>query len=245
MNERMIRAVVFGPGRMGRAFAGHLRALGHGCELVTRAMSNDERERVAALIAGADVVAAALPDDRLAHWHAAWKDVVGKRPAIHFSGAVAVPGMRGYHPLYSFGREDVSFEVFRRILIARETGAPPLRSLLPRIVNPEIEIAAGDRALYHALAVVSGNFTAHVWNEATKAYAGRFTGVPADALALYFSSLVDRFRDNPTGSYTGPVARRDAGTVGLNLKALESDPALHSFYRAFLASAWPEYEEKG
>ncbi|MBY0421626.1 MAG: DUF2520 domain-containing protein, partial [Parvularculaceae bacterium] len=101
-------------------------------------------------------------------------------------------------------------------------------------------VAEADRAVNHALAVVSGNFATFLWNESAKAAAGRLGLDPATLFAPYFASLVDRFVENPADSLTGPVARRDAATVEANLAALESEPRLYAAYEAFLGLAWPD-----
>jgi hypothetical protein len=237
--------VFFGPGRLGRSLQHYFWAFGHGCELVDRQMTMAERDRVAGKIRDAAVVAAALPDDSIAPWYAAWKGVIADRPAIHFSGTVKVPGMFAYHPLYSFSGAFVHPDVMRTVVFVRERGDPPLSTMVPGLKNPEIEIDGEDRAYYHALAVLGGNFPAFLWNVTAAAFRERFPNLPADALATYFASLVERFREDPINSYTGPVARRDRGTVEANLAALKEDPKLDSLYRTFLASAWPEWPEKG
>lgn len=237
------RIVLFGAGRLGRSLHCYLSDLGSACEVIDRRTSVDERDRVVDLIGKADIVAAALPDDALAPLHAAWKEVIGGRPAIHFSGTAKVAGMTAYHPLYSFSGRPVEMSVMRTIVFARERGSLPLRALIPALGNPEIEIDAADRAYYHALAVLSGNFPAFLWNVAAARYRERFPDLPPDALATYFSGLVDRFREQPESSYTGPVARRDKGTVAANLEALKGDPKLDALYGAFLAGAWPEWPE--
>jgi predicted short-subunit dehydrogenase-like oxidoreductase (DUF2520 family) len=56
--------------------------------------------------------------------------------------------------------------------------------------------------------------------------------------------LVDRFREHPFDSMTGPVKRRDRATVEANLAALENEPELVSLYATFLALAWPDFLKK-
>jgi hypothetical protein len=243
MAGKLVRIVLFGAGRLGRSLAPYFRFLGCETTLIDRRAAATDRGEVIALIGEADIVAAALPDDSLAPWHDAWKETIGARPAVHFSGTARVPGMIAYHPLYSFSGAEVQPAVMRTIIIARERGDPPFSSHIPTLPNPEIEIAAQDRARYHALAVLAGNFPAFVWNMTAAAYREQFPELPADALATYFTGLVDRFREDPVNSFTGPVARRDAGTVQANLAALKHAPKLEALYLAFLASAWPEWPE--
>jgi predicted short-subunit dehydrogenase-like oxidoreductase (DUF2520 family) len=126
-----------------------------------------------------------------------------------------------------------------RILVARDAGAPAFSSLFPGAANPEIEIPREDRAFYHALAVLSGNFAAHLWNETAKAFAERFAAPPEVAMGFYLSGVIDRFCEDPFDSLTGPVGRRDAQTIAANLAALEAAPRLKALYKAFIESAAP------
>lgn len=236
-----IRIAVFGRGRVGSTFAAYAAALGHEVETIAKPAALARTADARGIVQRADLVAAAIPDDALDQWRTDWAGDTGERRAIHFSGARVVKGMTGYHPLYSFPRAALEPVAMGSIAIAREEGAPPFADMVPGATNPEFVIKAADRALYHALAVVSGNFAAHLWNATAEAFARRFHIAPETVLSPYFASLVDRFAEAPLDSLTGPVARRDARTVELNLDALREDPQLQSLYRAFLASAWPEF----
>ncbi len=230
-----MRFVIFGTGRVGSSIAAFAASLGHEVKTLARA----DADRADAEVAHADVVAAAIPDDALDGWLEIWRARLARKRAFHFSGARVVDGLPGYHPLYSFPKTPLAPAEFGAIAIAREPGATPFAEIIPGANNPEFAVAAADRAFYHALAVVSGNFAAHLWNETAAAFAERLGPGGREILSAYFSSLVDRFRESPLSSMTGPVARRDAGTVEANLKALESSPRLRALYQAFLESAWP------
>jgi predicted short-subunit dehydrogenase-like oxidoreductase (DUF2520 family) len=238
-----MRLLFFGNGRVGTNLAAYARHLGADVTLVTRTKAENDRVAVSALIASADVIAAAIPDDRLAGWFATWSPVIGRKPAIHFSGALTIGGMRSYHPLYSFPPTALAPEVLAAIAFAREEGAPPLSSILPGAGNPEFAVSADERAFYHALAVLSGNFAAHLWNETAKAFGSHFKLPPELILGGYLTGVVERFRERPLDSMTGPAARKDAQTVAANLKALEQEPRLRALYESFLASAWPDWRD--
>jgi len=71
-------------------------------------------------------------------------------------------------------------------------------------------------------------------------------GLAPDAvLAGYLAGVVERFRESPLDSMTGPVARRDRASVEANLAALAGEPRLTALYQAFLSSAWPDFEKDG
>ncbi len=237
-----MRIAVFGTGRVGTSFAHYARHLGADVAPISHEQADKHVSAVSAILATVDIVAAAIPDGVLASWFSAWKPAIGERPAIHFSGALTIPGMRGYHFLYSFPKTPLPADTMAKIAIARDAGSAPFAAIFPGATNPEFEVKAEDRAFYHALAVISGNFAAHVWNETARAFATRFPAAPQAALAFYLAGVVDRFRENPQNSMTGPIARRDPATVAANLAALEADPRLGALYRSFLESAWPDYQ---
>lgn len=239
-----MRLLIFGAGRVGLSTAAYARHLGVEATIVRRETAESDPAAVAGLIERADVVAAALPDAGIAAWRAKWKEALGARPAIHFSGALAIEGMRAYHPLYSFPKTPLDPERMGSVIIAREKGSPPFATVLPGATNPELELSAEERALYHAFAVISGNFAAHLWNETAKAMKGRFGLPPEDILRGYLSGIVDRFAESPLDSLTGPAARKDRESVEANLAALSDEPRLLSLYCAFLASAWPAFERE-
>lgn len=235
-----MRVLIFGAGRVGTSLARYAAHLGNEVSIVSRGEALSDRAAVSTRIGKADLVAAAIPDDRLADWREEWAAEIGDRRAIHFSGALTIAGLRSYHPLYSFPIEALAPATMARIAIAREEGAPHFASILRGAANPEFVVRAEDRPYYHALAVLSGNFAAHLWNETAKGVAARFGLPPEEILGTYLAGVVDRFRESPFDSLTGPVARQDAKTVAANLAALAGEPRLKALYEAFLASAWPD-----
>lgn len=238
---KSLRYVIFGPGRVGRSMAAYLGALGHDVQLVSNKHAEQAVAKCKTLVANADIIVAAIPDSALAGWADAWRENAAGKPILHFSGALSIDGLWGYHPLYSFPREALPVETMRSIAFARQEGAPPLADMMPGASNPEFAVSNKDRAYYHALAVLSGNFAAHLWNEAAKGFSGRLKVAPETVLASYLSGIVERFRESPFDSLTGPVARRDRATVEANLKALEGEPKLRALYEAFVISAWPGF----
>jgi predicted short-subunit dehydrogenase-like oxidoreductase (DUF2520 family) len=236
-----MRYVIVGTGRVGTSMAAWLARFGHDVATLSHAAARADPAGARAALAAADIVAAAIPDGALAGWAGTNREALEGRLAIHFSGALAVAGLWSYHPLFSFPRTALPGEVMDRI--ALQAGAPPLAAVFPGAPNPEFTVPDADRALYHALAVLSGNFAAHLWNEAARIFAERFVLPPEKVLAPYLAGIVDRFAESPLDSLTGPVARRDEATVAANLAALAGEPRLAALYRAFLASAWPERRE--
>ncbi len=237
----MANYVIFGAGRVGQNMSGYLTYLGHHCVLISHHEAKSDPDRCRKAVADAEFVAAAIPDDAIAAWCDHWIDELHGKIVIHFSGAARVDGVAAFHPLYSFPPHKVDAAKLEQIAFACPQGGPAFGEVFPGAPNPHFEIADADRARYHALAVLSGNFVAFLWNETAKELA-QFTGLePEVVMGGYLASVIDRFRESPAASLTGPVARKDAKTVAANLDALTEKPALKRLYEAFLKEAWSDY----
>ena len=215
--------------------------LGHSVALIAHAEARENPDACRKKIAAADIVAAAVPDGAIETWRDCWLESLTAKTVIHFSGAIRVDGMFAFHPLYSFPPHAVDPEDLEGAAFAGPKNGPSFEEVFPGAPNPHFRIADEDRARYHALAVLSGNFAAYLWNE-TASEIGKQSGLRPDAImAPYLGSIVDRFLETPEGSLTGPIARKDENTVAANLNALVGSPKLKSLYEAFLRSAWSDY----
>ena len=231
---------LFGTGRVGANIAAYLRSIGHAVTAITRA---DDETTATAAIKGADIVLAAIPDSALGDWRKKWDSAIADRPAVHFSGALVIEHMEGVHPLYSFPPTLLPVETMRAIAFALSDTARDFQALFPGAANPTFRIEDKARAHYHALAVLSGNLSAFLWNQTAKSFETRYGPAAKDALGAYFHSIVERYLESPDNSLTGPVVRRDEKTVTANLAALSDEPRLQGLYNAFLAAAWPERDQ--
>lgn len=234
--------VIFGCGRVGSNMAGYLKHFGHGVRVISHDEANNDQASCAEAIAEANIIAAAIPDDKLPAWSDEWRDEIGGKIAVHFSGAVSIDGVYGFHPLYSFPASPLSIEAMKDIAFACPLNGPRFAEIFPKAPNPHFEIADKDRARYHALAVLSGNLASFVWNETAKEIAAYSGMAPEKIMASYLGSILDGFIKNPASSLTGPIARHDKTTVERNLASLKGDPKLKGLYETFLVAAWPDFE---
>ena len=102
----------------------------------------------------------------------------------------------------------------KAIAFACPEEGPSFDEIFPGAPNTNFKIADEDRARYHALAVISGNFASYLWNETAKEFGAFGVKEPDNVLGNYFSSIVARFAESPQSSMTGPLARRDRLTAG-------------------------------
>lgn len=159
-----------------------------------------------------------------------------EKVVVHFSGALSVDGVIAAHPLMSFGPELYSLETYQKIHFV-VTGARDLSDALPGVANTFSVLPADAKPFYHALCVMGGNFPVILWQ---KMFAEFTTlGIPADAAGLYLETVLRNTLQKPDSALTGPLARRDRGTVEKNIQALEGDK-FQALYRAFVDVVAPD-----
>ncbi|MEL7488947.1 MAG: hypothetical protein AAGJ87_17260, partial [Pseudomonadota bacterium] len=112
-----MKYAIFGTGRVGASMGRYLESLGHAIHRIARSDTEDA-SYVRDAIAASDVVALAVPDGAIADLRARWRDAIGERPAVHFSGALVLDGVSGFHPLYSFPTTPLDPNEMRRIPFA-------------------------------------------------------------------------------------------------------------------------------
>ena len=150
---------------------------------------------------------------------------------IHCAGALSLPGVAGAHPLMTFGETLYERGAYEAIPFMVEAGHD-FASLFPSLPNAHYTIGAEQKALYHALCVMAGNFPQILW----QAVAGRLQnelGVPPEAMRAYLHRALDNFLDDPDNALTGPLARGDTATLNRNQQALGAHPSAE-LYRAFV-----------
>ena len=119
--------------------------------------------------------------------------------------------------------------------ISAETDAAlePARWLADTLGLHAFEIADADRPIYHAAAVIGGNYLVTLHRAATRLLSE--VGAPAEAIV----PLMRRTIENDF-ELTGPIARGDRATVDAHLAALaERDPDLVPLYRALAEATRP------
>jgi predicted short-subunit dehydrogenase-like oxidoreductase (DUF2520 family) len=121
-------------------------------------------------------------------------------------------------------------EVYQQMHFVLDESAPPFEEILPGLGNPHHRLAPELKPLYHAMCVLSGNFTTLLWQSMFSAMRG--LAIPEDAALPYLRQISTNLQtlDQPL---TGPLARGDGHTIQANLRALEGNP-LQSVYASFV-----------
>ncbi|WOI53797.1 DUF2520 domain-containing protein [Parvularcula sp. LCG005] len=189
------------------------------------------------MVAGTSTVLIAIRDDAIVPWAEENASSLSGKTLVHFSGALVAPGMTGMHPLYAFPPEAVPVDIMRTIPFVCDEAGAAFGAVFPYLPNPTYTIAAEDRPLYHALAVLSGNLATFLWNEVAAVMDQRLELDPVVMMKPYLMALMRNFESSPFDSLTGPVKRRDMQTINHNLDALRDQPRLKVLYEAFLEAA--------
>jgi predicted short-subunit dehydrogenase-like oxidoreductase (DUF2520 family) len=166
---------------------------------------------------------------------------------VHSSGALSAevldPVRRAgatvasVHPVMSFpSRRIVPLpDMLFAVEAARPATRRKLHSLIHRLGGRPFDIAAQNKALYHAAGTLASPLLVSALAAAIEA--ARLAGLDRKSALEWVQSLAQAtasnvFAHGPAASFSGPFARGDAETVRLHLQALREHPQLTDLYRS-------------
>ncbi len=159
-----------------------------------------------------------------------------KKVLVHFSGSLNTSLANGAHPLMTFNDKLYSLDTYQKIPFVIEKTDTAINELLPGLANPSFVIPRELKAFYHAMCVLSGNFTAILWQKFFTELETTFN-IPKEMAHPYLEQIVLNLQNNPQSALTGPLSRNDLVTINANLQALAKDP-FQKVYQAF----WDIYQ---
>lgn len=226
------RYLLIGRGRLAQHWQHYFELLG----IVPLSWHRGSPESLEALLQAADVVLVLISDDAISKFIEPHLGVVAVK-WIHCSGSLSLEGVTGLHPLMTFTETPYELLHYRAITLICDDPDFDFKHCFPLLENPVYHIPKKDKAFYHALCVMSGNFTVILWqkffNEAERRW-----GLPQEAITPYLNAIAKNIEQSPDAALTGPIARGDYGTIQKNIDALEHDP-FRNVYQAVLQA----YEE--
>lgn len=152
---------------------------------------------------------------------------------VHLSGALDVPGVFSAHPLMTFAGAPYTLSEYQEMNFICSEEDPAFEQVLPRLPNKAYRIPREHKALYHALCVLSGNFTSILWQKTFTDFDKKLA-LPPEALLPYLKRITKNIVDNPEQALTGPLERRDLVTIEKNMEALHGDP-FRKVYQSFVS----------
>ena len=222
------KTVIVGAGRLGRSAAQILDNKGHPFVLVGRGDA----------IPPARLTWLTVPDREIAN---ASERVPEGGVVLHASGAHTIEPLSNHthagslHPLMTFPGPEMGLPTATTIpaAVAGHPAAVRAAKTLAHQLGFSPFVVPGDRVLYHAAAVIAGNFASLLLIEAGKVLAA--AGVPEDQcrnvlLPLATASLNATAHHGPS-ALTGPVARSDDAVIRAHMDALARlDPSTRELY---------------
>ncbi len=167
---------------------------------------------------------------------------LANKTLIHFSGSLQTKYAYACHPLMTFTESLYDLARYQQIPFILERGGPIFNDLLPELNNPHYFIDAEKKALYHALCVVSGNFSTLLWQRCFNLFEQQLD-MPAAILQPYLQQITENLMTQPHRALTGPLARGDLVTMQKNLNALQATE-LQDLYRSFIKSFSPQHKQE-
>lgn len=151
---------------------------------------------------------------------------------IHFSGSLVTDHAYGAHPLMTFNDSLYDLAQYQAIPFVIDDDAPHVDELLPGLANPHIRLHKSLKPKYHALCVMSGNFSCLLWQKFFTTLEQEFN-IPHSFAHLYLQQQTKNLLSNHETALTGPLARGDDMTLEKNMAALSGD-AFQSVYKSFV-----------
>ena len=151
---------------------------------------------------------------------------------IHFSGALVCKDIYGAHPLMTFSQPIYSIDTYQKIPFVLDDDAPEFNLLLPELPNQHFYLDKNKKAKYHALCVLSANFSCLLWQKLFSDFQNQLH-LPAEIAHPYLLQQTQNLLTDFSSALTGPLVRNDLITIEKNLKALTGD-AFQCIYKAFV-----------
>lgn len=171
-----------------------------------------------------------ISDDSIPKFINEYRDIEN-RELIHFSGSLTLENILGIHPLMTFSNSLYSLEEYREIPFVGEKGKFTLKELIPDLNNKTYTISKDQKALYHTLCVVGGNFTNIIWQKTFMDF-NKELNLPIEILKPYLKQTIKNILNSPFNSLTGPIKREDKKTIKRNIESLKS-PIWKKIYKLF------------
>jgi len=221
--------LIIGDGRVARHFSHYLSLLRIPC----RQWSRSQDISLSEIIKDSSQLLLLISDSAIESFIKEHACLSGMR-LIHFSGQLVTEAAYGAHPLMTFGPELYTLQDYREIPWILERGAPAFSELLPGLPNPHFVISKQEKNYYHALCVMSNNFTTILWSKFFNEMNDRFQ-IPKEHLLPILRRTMTNMCGDHEAALTGPLVRGDTSTIEANIASLEGD-VYAEVYRAFVAA---------
>lgn len=157
------------------------------------------------------------------------------RIVLHFSGSILSQNAWGAHPLMCFSQELYDIDTYTSIPFVIDQQAPAFETLLPGLNNPHARLDPKLKPLYHALCVLSANFSCLLWQNFFSSLENKLHLSPELGFPILQRQTLNLLADSQH-ALSGPLIRKDHATLAKHIAALEGDPfqqIYHSFVNCY------------
>jgi hypothetical protein len=162
--------------------------------------------------------------------------------SFHCSGSVSLEGVRCLHPLMTFSENLYELSLYKKIHWAIFEENKKLNDYVSELNNPYFYVKPEQKILYHAMCVMSGNFTQLLLQQVLCQWQDSLH-LSQDSLQPYLQIVLENFWKSGSKALTGPLARKDFGTIRKHLQCLQHSPQF-DLYQSFLNLYLNEHEIK-
>ncbi len=227
MNKNTPYGIV-GDGRMARHFSNYLGLSGIPVKKWSRRDNGNIEPDV--FLNGCRAVFLLIKDDAILPFAEKYPDLL-KMNLFHFSGSLYIEEIPSIHPLMTFTDQLYPLEKYESITFVHEKGKTSFKELFPNLPNRSEALDYRDKSLYHALCVLSGNFTTMLWQKTFTDF-GEKLNLDPEILRPYMEQTFENLKNDWQNALTGPLARKDSHTINRNIESLTGDD-YQNVYRAF------------
>lgn len=192
----------------------------------------DSNENFLDLAIESEIILLAISDDSIADFYDKNAAFLTTKTWVHFSGSLYHPQILGVHPLMTFSNTLYAQDFYEKIHLTIDRPIFQMGGLKDLFKNPLSYIPQEQKAFYHALCVMAGNFPQVIWKQCEEDF--KNLNVPNAAIALYLGRVTENFLQE-NSPITGPLVRKDFKTVKNNLASLKGH-TLHPLYFGMLKS---------
>jgi len=220
--------LIIGNGRLSQHFQYYFNQLGLNCRVWSREMSY---ERLSEQSAEASHILLLITDSAIESFIQRYL-TSSKAVLVHCSGSLATNQAYGAHPLMTFANDLYEEALYSSIPFVLDEDAPAMEALLPGLPNASFRLPKKEKAKYHALCVMAGNFSCLLWQKLMNTFQKEFK-LPGEIAHPYLQQQMINLMQQPENALTGPLARNDKNTIEKNLLSLKDDP-FRQVYESFI-----------
>jgi predicted short-subunit dehydrogenase-like oxidoreductase (DUF2520 family) len=223
------KILIIGNGKTAKHLSFYFNHLGY--QITAWHYKHNNATELTKLFATCDYCFILIKDDALTSF-VQQNSFLKSKKSFHCSGSVTIDGVTCLHPLMTFSQNLYDIAFYKKIHWAIFEEHKQISDYLPLLTNPHFYVKPEQKTLYHAMCVMSGNFTQLLLQQVLTQWQDTLH-LTQTSLQPYMQVVMENFWQTGSKALTGPLARKDFGTIRTHLLSLKNTPLLE-LYQSFL-----------